>query len=142
MNIRSVGQVHGKGVTVLFDGYTSTGNVPQSIRVRGEKCDKDTHHVHWYFKPSPSEPNAYFIEQANTGLILTYPKRPIPGSQLTVEETSDSLWEVRKGHGHWVITPRGTLLALTVSKDTLHIVLQYASERNELQQWWCPKAKH
>jgi hypothetical protein len=56
----------------------------------------------WYFKPSPSEPNAYFIEQANTGLILTYPKRPIPGSQLTVEETSDSLWEVRKGHGHWV----------------------------------------
>jgi hypothetical protein len=49
MNIRSVGQVHGKGVTVLFDGYTSTGNVPQSIRVRGEKCDKDTHHVHVRF---------------------------------------------------------------------------------------------
>lgn len=56
----------------------------------------------WYFKPSPTGPNTYSIVQANTGLILTYPKRPIPGSQLTVEETSDSVWEVRKGHGHWM----------------------------------------
>lgn len=45
-NIRSVAQVHGKGVTILFDGYTSTGKVPPSILLRGEKCDKDTHQVY------------------------------------------------------------------------------------------------
>ena len=58
----------------------------------------------WYIKPSPVSPNAYSIKQRYTGRILTYPKRLTADSRLTVEEASDSLWEIRQvGEGYsWV----------------------------------------
>ena len=50
----------------------------------------------WYIKPSPVSPNAYSIKQRYTGRILTYPKSLTADSRLTVEEASDSLWEIRE----------------------------------------------
>jgi hypothetical protein len=127
------------GVTALFDGYRK--EIPDSNVLRGEECDSGLKQVYWYFRRSPSFPNAYTVIQRHTGWILSYPSTPTVGSQITVEKTSNSLWEIREGSEDWILSPRGSSLALTLADDLEQITLQHASANNLSQQWWIPKSK-